>query len=47
MQTIDEDRLESDPTYRYEYLAEFIGFDAEADRFVAFCEKRRQLAVGA
>jgi hypothetical protein len=29
MQTIDEERLESDPQYRYEYLAEFIGFGAE------------------
>lgn len=26
MQTIDESRLETDPQYRYEYLAEFIGF---------------------
>ena len=26
MQTIDEARLETDPQYRYEYLAEFIGF---------------------
>ncbi|MBI1310763.1 hypothetical protein GC176_05595 [bacterium] len=26
MQTIDEPRLEADPQYRYEYLAEFIGF---------------------
>jgi hypothetical protein len=26
MQTIDEQRLEADPQYRYEYLAEFIGF---------------------
>lgn len=26
MQTIDEQQLETDPQYRYEYLAEFIGF---------------------
>lgn len=26
MQHIDESKLESDPQYRYEYLAEFIGF---------------------
>jgi hypothetical protein len=26
MKSIDEARLESDPQYRYEYLAEFIGF---------------------
>ncbi len=26
MKTIDEARLETDPQYRYEYLAEFIGF---------------------
>lgn len=26
MQSIDEARLETDPQYRYEYLAEFIGF---------------------
>jgi len=26
MQTIDESKLETDPQYRYEYLAEFIGF---------------------
>lgn len=26
MQTIDESRLETDPQYRYDYLAEFIGF---------------------
>lgn len=29
MQTIDEDRLETDAQYRYEYLAEFIGFGPE------------------
>lgn len=29
MQTIDEQRLESDSQYRYEYLAEFIGFGPE------------------
>ncbi len=29
MQTIDEAKLESDPQYRYDYLAEFIGFDAD------------------
>lgn len=28
MKSIDESRLESDPAYRFEYLAEFIGFDA-------------------
>jgi hypothetical protein len=33
MKTVDEAKLESDPQYRYEYLAEFIGFgpdDAKA-----------------
>jgi hypothetical protein len=29
MQTIDEAQLETDPQYRYEYLADFIGFGAE------------------
>ncbi len=29
MQTIDEPRLESDPQYRYEFLASFIGFGPE------------------
>jgi len=29
MQTIDEARLESDVQYRYEYLCEFMGFDAD------------------
>lgn len=29
MKTIDEARLETDLAYRYEYLAEFIGFSAE------------------
>lgn len=29
MQTIDEQRLESDPQYRYEYLTRFIGFGPE------------------
>ena len=29
MQTIDEARLETDPQYRYEYLAGFIGFGPE------------------
>ena len=29
MKTIDEDRLESDLQYRYDYLAEFIGFTAD------------------
>lgn len=29
MQTIDEARLESDPEYRYRYLADFIGFTAD------------------
>lgn len=29
MKTIDEAKLESDPVYRYEYLAEFIGFTAD------------------
>lgn len=28
MQTIDEVKLEADPLYRYEYLADFIGFGA-------------------
>ena len=26
MQQVDEAKLETDPQYRYEYLAEFIGF---------------------
>lgn len=29
IKTIDEARLESDPVYRYEYLAEFIGLTAD------------------
>ncbi len=29
MKSIDEPRLESDSHYRYEYLAEFIGFDSD------------------
>ncbi len=29
MQSIDENKLETDLAYRFEYLAEFIGFDAE------------------
>lgn len=29
MKHVDEARLESDPGYRFEYLAEFIGFSAE------------------
>jgi len=29
MKAIDEARLESDPVYRYEYLADFIGFTAD------------------
>ena len=29
MQHIDESKLESDPEYRYEYLAEFVGFGAD------------------
>jgi hypothetical protein len=29
MKTIDEARLETDPQYRYEYVAEFIGFGPE------------------
>lgn len=29
MQTIDESRLETDPQYRYDFLAEFIGFGPE------------------
>lgn len=29
MQCIDEARLETDPQYRFEYLAEFVGFGAE------------------
>ena len=29
MQTIDEERLKNDAQYRYEYLADFIGFGAE------------------
>jgi len=29
MQTIDESRLDSDPHYRYEFLADFIGFGPE------------------
>src|SRR5210317_864776 len=29
MQTIDEEQLETDPQYRFNYLAEFIGFGAD------------------
>jgi len=29
MQTIDEGKLETDPLYRFEYLAEFIGFGSD------------------
>jgi hypothetical protein len=29
MQTIDEAKLEADPLYRYEYLADFIGFGSD------------------
>ena len=37
MQHIDEPKLESDPQYRYEYLADFIGFGQEdARRIQAF-----------
>ena len=34
MQTIDEERLESDSKYRYDYLSEFIGFTAEDVRAI-------------
>ncbi len=34
MQTIDESKLESDPQFRYEYLAEFIGFGPDDVRLI-------------
>ena len=34
MQTIDEEKLEQDPWYRYEYLSEFIGFGQEDARHI-------------
>ncbi len=34
MQQIDESKLETDSQYRYEYLAEFIGFGPEDVRFI-------------
>ncbi len=34
MQTIDEARLEADSQYRYEYLAEFIGFGPDDVRLI-------------
>lgn len=34
MQTIDEQRLETDSLYRYEYLAEFIGFSEDDVRLI-------------
>lgn len=34
MKAIDELRLESDPQYRYQYLAEFIGFGPEEARLI-------------
>ena len=37
MKTIDEPRLESDPAYRFEYLADFIGFDANDATAVQAC----------
>lgn len=37
MQQIDEDRLETDPVFRFEYLAEFIGFSGEDAQAVQAC----------
>lgn len=37
MQHVDEPRLESDLQYRYEYLAEFIGFGPDEVRTVQSC----------
>lgn len=34
MKKIDEARLESDPTYRFEYLTEFVGFGADDVRTI-------------
>ncbi len=34
MKEIDEDRLESDPQYRYDYLADFVGFGPEEVRLI-------------
>ncbi len=34
MQTIDEQRLETDVSYRYEYLADFIGFGSDEARLI-------------
>src|SRR5688500_13305548 len=34
MKRIDEARLETDPGYRFAYLAEFMGFSAEDDRAI-------------
>lgn len=34
MQSVDESRLETDPQYRYQYLAEFIGFGLEEVRLI-------------
>jgi len=34
MQTVDESRLETDPQYRYQYLADFIGFGPEEVRII-------------
>ena len=34
MQTIDESRLETDPQYRYEFLAGFIGFGPDDVKLV-------------
>lgn len=37
MKPIDESRLEADPAYRFEYLAEFIGFDSSDAAAVVAC----------
>lgn len=37
MQTIDEARLETDPQYRFEYLAEFMGFGPEDAALIQAC----------
>lgn len=37
MQQIDEDRLETDPVFRFEYLTEFIGFSGEDSQAIQAC----------
>ena len=34
MKTVEEERLESDIQYRYEYLAEFVGFTSDDARAI-------------